>query len=437
MTEYQPPHSPNAETAILSALFTDPTLLKKVAIKPGYFYTERNQWVLSAMLEIAARGEMPDYTTVCAELDTRGQLGPVGGSAHILSLLTYSADTWNIDAYVGIVKDRYRRRNVLNAIRELTKGAYDESTDIASEVSRCIEALSAQAMQVKGAVPIGDVLGELWEQIEAAQANPAEIYGVPTGFLDWDNITHGIQYGTVVLLTGEPGIGKSLLGAQVLTNAAEAGYPGAYYSLEMSAIQVARRTLSRLSKIPTHVMRSGRVKESDWPILVQAFERMTALPIYISPGSQMSTMDLRVDLQRLKDECGVKLVVIDYEALLSDGEEMDETPRSTMIAKRVHSIAKDLDLAILSIGDMLKAGMNGAVKGQAVAAGSGKSLHDRDEIMVMRTDESNEMVVNIKWEKMREGEGKRIMKLMKSPGYPSFMDVATPAQTAQRPGGAR
>ena len=446
MTESILPNNQAAERALIGAVIMGVETIKDIRLDANEFYLERHGWVWDAARAITTRGETVDYVTIAGELKARDQLGKIGGDAWLMSVMGDCESGSNAASYAAIVHQLARRRNIIRVCGSLATTAYDQDSDLQNAVSRCIDARSKQVIQVRGAVPIGEVLEVLWDQIETAQANPTEIYGIPTGFMDWDKITHGLQYSSAVLLTGEPGIGKSLLAAQVVTNAAEAGYPMAYYSLEMSAVQVARRTLSRLSKVTTHAIRSGHVQEHEWEPLVKAFERMQALPIYISKDSEMSTMDLRVDLQRLKDQ-GVKGMVLDYEALLIDEGE-NENASSTIKAQRVHAIMKDLDIAGLVIGDMVKAGMgsgNSATKGQAAAAGSGKSLHDRDEIMIMRTNQEDKRLVDITWEKLREGDGGRFMQLVKSNGYPAFFDKAREANaqqparaaTAQAPGGRR
>lgn len=427
----QMPHSPNAELAVINAVLLDPEEFKRVNIYPDDFFIVRYRWVWEAIRQITSRGDLPDYVTLGAELDARGQLQEIGGPAFLMGLINGDIDSWNATGYASIVKDRARRRNIIRALGYLAGKAYDESSNIEEHVSKCIDQLSRQALQSKGAVHISEVCSELLDEMERAHANPQDTYGIPTGFLDWDKITRGIQPGTVVLLTGEPGIGKSLLGAQVIINAAKKGYPGAYYSLEMGALQIIRRSVSQAAKVSPQTILSGRVSEDEVKVLVDAVAEMSELPIYISSCSEMTTMDLRIDLQRLKDEHGIRLVVIDYEALLTDSEGWNDIDRSTVISRRVHGIAKDLDLAILSIGDMVKAGMTGERRGQAAAAGSGKSLHDRDEIMIMRTDDGDQEIVFITWEKNREGSAKRGFKLLRAKGYPAFLDLKA---NAQRPG---
>ena len=420
------PQSPATEQALIGAILVNPDSFREVRIDPEDFYIQRNRWIWEAIGEIARAGNQPDYVTVAANLDGKKQLGEIGGSAYLTGLITACPNAFNAAGYADLIRDlSYRRRVILGAQR-LANTAYDRDSDLRASLSAFFETMT-RGTSVNGAAHISQVTGLLYDEIEAALKDPKDLYGVPTGFADWDKITHGLQYGTVTLLTGEPGIGKSVLAAQVVNQAAAAGYPAAYYSLEMSARQVVRRLLSAQASVPTHKIRSGRMTDGEVEALVTGIGVMSALPVYIGDDSAMSTMDLRIDLQRLTEK-GVRLAVIDYEALLSDAQDMPDNERSTIISKRVHAIAKDLDIAILSVGDMVKSGMTGERKGQAAAAGSGKSLHDRDEIIIMRRNEGNENLVDVRWEKLREGDGSRIMQLVKRLGYPAFGSLAKGAR---------
>jgi len=427
MTDITPPNSPTSEQAVLGAILIDPEMYKDVKLEGGEFYQERHRWIWDTMTAIIRKGEQPDYVTVCAGLYAAGHLTDLGGPGYITELITNCANSQNAPSYAATVRALARRRSIIRDTSRLAQAAYDLDSDIQAEVSRIIENLSRQVTSVKGAVPLAEIMSKLWDEAAAAAENPQDIYGIPTGFPDWDKMTSGLQYGQVCLLTGEPGIGKSLLAAQVTCNAAAAGYPAAYYSLEMADLQVGRRHWSREAGVSTRSIKSGHVTEPEWEKLTAAYQKLCQLPVFISPDSNISTMDIRVDMCRLADQ-GVRFAVIDYEALLNDAEGMSDTERSTILSKRTHAIAKDLNIALLVIGDMVKAGMgpNATAKGQTAAAGSGKSLHDRDEVIIMRKDAVNENLIVATWEKLREGDGDRVMKFLKLPGFPSFGSVVKP-----------
>lgn len=422
------PHSPANEEAFLGAALIDPEALREINLLPDDFYIRRNQWVYEAILDLQHMGQAVDNITVCSELDRRGRLAETGGPARVMELINRTASSLSIDSYAETIREKARRRRVLQIARKLTGTAFAEDGNLESAISEALEGLSRAVVKDKGAVHIQHFISQVYDEVSEAMQHPGDIFGITTGFSDWDAITGGLQRGEVVKLSGEPGLGKSLLAMQVLSNAAKAGHPCALYELEMSGKQVVRRRVSAESRITTAALRSGKITEEQVQQFTQAIECMGQLPIFISDSSVMTTVDIRADLQRLKDSHGVELAVIDYEGLLDDDPEKDDIARSKIISKRVHDIFKDLDMAGISIMDMTKEGIRGSAKGQSAVAGTARSLHDADQIIIMRKQEGDddENIVRLTWEKMREGGADRFMDLVKLPNFPVFGEKTRP-----------
>lgn len=427
------PHSPTNEEAFLGAAIIDPEALREINLPPEDFYIQRNQLVYEAILELRRSGQAVDYITICSRLDTQGRLAEIGGPARLMELINRTASSLNIDSYADVIRDKARRRRVLRISQKLTGASFAEGGKLEAAISEALEGLSRAVVKDKGALHISHYISQVWDEVVQAKENPVDISGITTGLDDWDRLTSGLQRGEVVKLSGEPGLGKSLLAVQILCSAAAAGYPGALYELEMSGNQVVRRRLSSESRIMTHLMRSGHITDDDLSRFDTAISVMEKLPIYISDSSSLTTMDIRADLQRLKDSCDIALAVIDYEALLEDDPDKDPNTRSTTISKRVHDIAKDLDIALISIMSMTKEGIKTkGGGGQAAMAGTASSLHDADQIVIMRRDEHDENIVNLIWEKNREGGTGQGVRLVKIPGFPTFK-LATPADPLEKP----
>ena len=426
------PHSPANEEAFLGAALIDPESLREINLPPDDFYIRRNQLVYEAILDLTRSGQAVDYITVCTALDAQGRLSEVGGPARLTELINRTASSLSIESYAEAIRDKARRRRVLKISQKLTGASFAENRQLEAAISEALEDLSRAVVKDKGALHISHYISQVWDEVAMAKANPVDISGISTGLDDWDRLTGGLQRGEVVKLSGEPGLGKSLLAVQILANAAAKGYAGALYELEMSGNQVVRRRLSSESKIPTANMRSGHITDRDMDALNEAIAVMEKLPVYIGDSSSMTTMDIRADLQRLKDNSEIELAVIDYEGLLEDDPEKDDNTRSKIISKRVHDIAKDLDIAIISIMDMTKEGIKTKGGGQAAMAGTARSLHDADQIIIMRKDEREENVVNLIWEKNREGGTGQGVRLVKVPGFPTFQ-LATPPDPNEKP----
>lgn len=431
------PHSRAAEEALLGAILIDPEAINGIPLAPDDFYLRKNAMIWDAMQTMRASHAQIDFVTVANYLDARHLLGEIGGHAYLMSLINQTPTSMHARAYAETIRERSTRRRILQVAQDLGTKAFDADANLEEAVSQALDQLSSSVVKNRGARRITEYIDMAWDEISAVMANPKGLAGIPTGFPDWDKITGGLIRGEKILLSGPPGLGKSLLAMQVLVNVAAAGHPVALYELEMSAGQVIRRTISAMTKagggkpVTTGMMLTGVLTDDEATSLVGAVEKLAQYPVFISETSEMTTIELRADLTRMVEEYGVEVFVLDYEGLLSDmdGAENDIV-RQRLISKRVKAICKDLNLCGIVISDMTKAGITGERGGQGAVAGSARSLHDADQIIVMRLDDNatravgggNKTVV-LTWEKLREGEANRFARLVKLAGYPMFGSV--------------
>lgn len=418
------PHSRAAEESLIGCALIDSEIIRTLTVEPEDFYIRRNAYIWAVIQDITREGREADYITICARLDEKKQLAEIGGPAYVTSLISAAVSSLNAASYADIIQERARRRKIIYAAQNLTTVAYNNESDIAATVGDTMDILSKTIVTNKGATHISQFASLIYDEVSAAISNPRDLYGIPTGFADIDTLTSGLQPGEKWVLSGPPGVGKSLLAVQMLMNAASNGFPGALYELEMSGRQVARRGLSALSHVKTQAMRSGRMTDAEVAAFTKALQQIEKLPVYVCDASDITTTEIRADLMRLKQYYGVKVCMVDYEGLLGDSpDQRDENVRSKIISKRVHDIAKDLDLAVLAIGDMTKEGIKGQVRGQGAVAGTARALHDADQIIVISKIENNENMVRLTWEKMREGAADRFVDLVKINGYPMFGSI--------------
>jgi replicative DNA helicase len=415
------PYSPTSEAALIGSLLIDPERIREIDLDPGEFYLETNRWIFEAILSIRSTGKDADYVTICQHLEGCGKLSQIGGASVLMKLCNNPGLTFHIKSYAKIISGLYQRRQVIEEAKVLTMAAFNQDQDLDEAIAQAMDDLSKTGSRKSGAVHISQVISAVYDEVLKAHEHPADIYGIPTGFDDWDAITFGLQRGTVIKIVGEPAIGKSLLAMQVLANAAKRGHPGVLYELEMRRGNVIRRQLSGMSKIPTHSMLQGKFPEDGWNTFTQAVEELSTLPVYIEANSLLTTGDIRTDLHRLKKQAGVELVVIDYEDLLNDDARgLDDNAKSKLRSSRVHGLATDLDMAVISLDDMTKEGQSGKASGTTGMGGSGRKSHDADEVIFMRRDKDKPSLVMLTWEKNREGKPKRFVTLQLAEGYPAF-----------------
>lgn len=424
----QIPHDPTAERALLGSLLIDPSRLRVINLDADDLYIERHRWIYDAMRRVDGRSGSLDYIALCAELRADGKMSSVGGEAYITQLISDTPSGMHVDQYAEIVREKAKRRRVVAAAQKLVKAAYADSEDVNAVIASVVTELVNNASPSGHARHIRDVLTDLAEQVQASYAAPRDIFGIPTGMSSFDRITSGLQCGEVIMLSGEPGVGKSLLAMQLVMGAAtgingEPGVPGAIYQLEMSDIAVVRRAVSARAKVRTRLIRSGKMTEEDFASVLGAIEYLEQLPVYVSDHSNMTSLDIRADLARLK-QYGIRWCLIDYMPLLKDEPSLRDIERTALLSDRLHDIAKDLSISMLVISDMTKAGISGEVRGQAALAGNRRVSYNADQIVLLtKTQQDN--IYLLKWEKFRDDDsGSAAIKLTRVPGFPVFAEVA-------------
>jgi len=411
------PRSVESERALLGTILIDPSIIDRIGIAPSTFYDLGNQTIYSAMRSIGSRDL--DYVVLLELLERKDKLESIGGAAYITGLINECPNTFNYESYERVIRDTSTRREVIGLCEQLAGAAINEKENINDAISRAVSELVQSARPKGGALPISHYLKMLYEEVEERAADPKEIYGLETGLVDFDKITAGLQQGEEFILAGQPGTGKSLLAFQMGCGMAKNGHAGVVYSLEMTGVAMVRRRVSAISKIPTYNLRSGVDMNKRWDKFLKAFEKMERLPISIADASDWTTLQMRADLSRLKQQENVKWFVVDYHDLLADSYGKDAIEKSAYLSQQIHGICKDLDLAGLVIQSLNKAGYH-STPTMANLSGSTRVMHTADHIAFMVQDEKQDNIVNLIWDKVREGEGKRTMKLVRVKGFPSF-----------------
>ena len=409
------------ERALLGSLLINPEVIQQLAVSPDDFYLGRHKLIYSIMLRLHSAGVDIDPVVIQNELNNAGKLENIGGAAYLIQLLNETPSSLHAETYGLIIQDKARRRRLITIAEKLAKSAVNDNGSLDDSVSQLAVDLVRNSQSGAGAVPISDYLSKLYNQVVERYENPKDIFGIPTGFRKFDEITGGMQTGEMTVLSGEPGLGKSLLAMQMACGMA-GNYPGAVYQMEMAGIAVVRRSASAVSGVATRKMRSGRLMDGDWNAINKAIEKLSTLPVYMSDASAWTTLAMKADLARLQDAYGIKWFVVDYMDLFADGHGKDNNERTAFISKQVHGMCKDLDLAGLVIQSMNKSGIGNA--GMEKLSGSGKLMYDADQIIFMTQDEEADTVIRLTWDKMREGDSDRFMKLVRKPGYPVFGEYA-------------
>ena len=377
----QPIYSIESEQALIGSILVDPQLIRKLDITPEDFYLVKHKIIWAKLQELNNCGDAIDFISLENALNKTNQCKEIGGIAYLEKLADTTISIFHSETHADIVREKAKRRRVFEIAGVLANSAYDQERKLDGAVAKAVTDLVSSYRTKAGASPIEIYASRLYDEIDTASKNPQDIYGIPTGFYDIDRITYGLQLKEETILSGDPGLGKSLLAVQIGCNMAKAGYPGAIYEMEMGGIAIVRRQVPALSKIETYKMRQGKISEDEWCELTKAIETVSSLPVYISDESHWTTTGVRADLARLKELYDIKWFIADYLDLFEDLQGSDENTRSKHISGQIHAICKDLDLAGLMIHSINKTGMSSTTKSKANLSGSGKHSYDADQVV--------------------------------------------------------
>ena len=411
------PNNQLIENSIIGSLLINPNEIVKIDISADDFYWDYNKQIFETIQKLYAEKKAIDVTVIC---NTNKSI-----KMHDLAqMINDTVSSLHLDDYCAELKTLSNRRQLIRTAEWLATKAFDNKSNMDKVIGEVMTKLTNLSQIKGGAVHIGEVVRQLAEEIETAIENPRTVFGIPTHMRRLNKILAGFQLGEVVKLSGDPGVGKSLLAFQWVLEAASglddiSPATCAVFQLEMNRRAQVRRALSHKSGIRTRAMRSGYINDDELAQLYKSYENVESLPIYIDDNPGHTTTSLRAEIARLRSH-DVRLVLIDYEALLNDqGEENERTAR---ISDQINAIAKDMQVSILTINDQTKAGMTGQTKGQAAVAGSRRVIYNADVVMFLKkTATENEYLLEI--EKYREGDTDELFDvLIKAPGKPSFAE---------------
>lgn len=418
------PHDTKSEEAVLGAILIDPGAIKRISLDEDDFYVARNRIIYSAMKAVKTL----DFVTVISKLEERNEIDQIGGSAYLMGLLNATPTSMHAQAYADRVTHFSKRRKAIALANEIAQIAYKDKDFDEKFASLGTKFYSLNRQKKGAAVHIKAFLSELYDRIKKAAENPKDIWGMETGFRDWDKILGGHQKQEMIIIAGMPGVGKSIFAYQLATGLAKHGHGGVVYSMEMSALQVLNRQLSGETGIKANSLKSGRIEDDDWTAIVNMIGEMEGLPIYFSDQPSWTTAGIRADLLRLKDSgVPVDWVLIDYLFLLSDKFGNSESERLGEISRNLKTMSRELDINLIVISSLTKVGEDDADPKTSSLRGSAQVGFECD-LSAFLTEAKKKFtdapqVVNVTFSKMREGDKNRIVKIQRNPGIPTFAEV--------------
>ncbi len=425
------PHSREAEEAVLGAVLINPDVYDEVAafLQPRDFYLIRLRWIWEAYTRLKEKRIPIDFLTVAETLDDMGRLEEIGGPAFLTALLNQVPTTLHAEHYGRIVLAHSQRRRLLTAANTIANLAYDQSVEIEQVMTGADKALreAQDAATARENINIGQVLSGVYDYAVERSKNPGKVWGMSTGFPDWDKLTGGLHRGQTTILSAPPGMGKTTLVMQVARNVA-AKHGVVVHELEMDKRDLGIKTYAAECGITTGEIHSGRIPASKWEKMVEVLENFeyprSKMVINDTPG--ITTSQLRANIARLSRQMDIGLLVVDYVNLLTDHDTRDENENTALKLRRLRDIAREFNLALLTIQSMTKEGMDDSTAPKLNSMRGPADLQfDADTVFFLVQDKKLRKIVHLTPAKLRHGNGERTpFDLMWDPQLPRFNSVA-------------
>lgn len=359
-----PPHSIEAEQSVLGGLLLDNAAWDRIAdfINEHDFYRYDHRLIFHNIGKLISQAKPADVITVYEQLQVAGKAEEVGGLAYLNALAQNTPSAANIRRYAEIVRDRGVLRQMVTIADEISAGAFNpqgrDVRQLLDEAESKVFAIAEEgARGQKGFLEIQPLLTQVVERIDELyhRDNQSDITGVPTGFVDLDRMTSGMQGGDLIIVAGRPSMGKTAFSLNIGEHVAvEQGLPVAVFSMEMAGTQLAMRMLGSVGRLDQHRLRTGRLLDEDWPRLTHAIQKMNDAQLFIDETPALNPMELRARSRRLARQCGqLGLIVIDYIQLMSgSGNGENRATEISEISRSLKGLAKELNCPVIALSQL-------------------------------------------------------------------------------------
>jgi len=360
MAERVIPHSNDAERSVLGAAMLDERALIEVAekVKPADFYNKSHQEIFAAMMELHRNNSPVDSLTVSEELAKRGVLEMTGGRGYVAGLASDVPSIANASEYAEIVAQKALLRELIIASDDVMTKSYADDSDAQSMLDYAEQQIMeiAKGRQSRSFVALRDILLENMELISERSKTKGQITGVPTGLIDVDRTTSGLQKSDLVILAARPSMGKTAFALCVAKNAASKGNRVMIFSLEMSKEQLTQRLLAMESLIDATKLRTGDLNTEDWKALSKAADALDKAPIYIDDTPGMPLMEMKNKCRRLKEKEGLDLVIVDYLQLMEMGGRVESRQLEVAaLSRQLKQMARELECPVIALSQLSRA----------------------------------------------------------------------------------
>jgi replicative DNA helicase len=355
------PHNAEAERTVLGAVLVDGTAFNSAAevLTRDDFYREGHRRIFDAMASLAERSATIDPVTVKDELVKGAALEAVGGAAYLAGLMDGMPRIVNVEAWSRIIKEKAALRNLIHASNRIVQSCYEAEDEPAVILDRAEKAIFdiAEHRLRQGFIGIREIVKESFRTIDQLSQSKELVTGLPTGFVDLDERTSGLQKGDLIIVAARPAMGKTSFCLNVAQYAsARTGETVGIFSLEMAKEQLVLRMLCADARVDAHRLRTGNLQEKDWTRLAKAYADLSASKIFIDDSASLTPLEMRAKCRRLKAEHGLGLVVVDYLQLVSaPGRAENRQQEIAAVSRSLKGLAKELSVPVVALSQLSRA----------------------------------------------------------------------------------
>jgi replicative DNA helicase len=364
LAQRQPPQNFEAEMAVLGAIMANNAAWLQAAetLKPEHFADPLHGRLFEALGRLIERGQVVSAFTLKTYAESDEGLKAVGGGSYLAKLLSASVHALDVPSAARLVRDCATRRGLIAVLSEALPSAYDEAQERApaeqiEEVERRLYDL-ADGVVGDGFKPFSRPLTEALKSAEAAHSRPGGMAGLSTGLRDVDELLGGLHRSDLIILAGRPSMGKSALASNVGFAAASNGGTVGFFSLEMSAEQLATRIVAEQAGVQSEKVRRGQLSTPEMDRVIDAAGRLESLQLFMDDTPALSIGGIRTRARRLKRQHGLGLIIIDYLQLIESSKQRraeNRVQEVSEITRGLKTLAKELDVPVLALSQLSRA----------------------------------------------------------------------------------
>jgi replicative DNA helicase len=349
------PHDLEAEQAVLGAILLDPAAFAsaQALLQPENFYYGRHQRIFAAMADLADRCEPVDLVTLGDLLESRGELGNIGGRGVLAELVTVVASSANVAHHARIVLQHAQRRRLIRLCFDMSEAAYGQQA-----VDRLLRDTERALLQISSGendrdwCSMATLSRETAEYVDATAKRGAPVLGIPTGFTTLDSMLGGWQRSDLVIIAARPSMGKTAFAICCALAAAKSGHRGGLLSIEMSRQQIGLRLHGMEAPVNVHSLKTGQLGQDGWWRFANAAQTLEAQPLWVDDSSDLTVEQVAAKARTLKATHGLDLLVVDYLQLLQTPGAESRQIGMAEASRKLKLLAKELDAPVLCLSQL-------------------------------------------------------------------------------------